>query len=164
MTAMQASEGFIPFVQKLERSSWQHTYMFFIIRTIQSDVNYQLVRCFSYIQDASYGERFLNFVGPDGFTTLSTGVFCWLINIRPGYLVFRQGDTCTIEPYMSSRLARKFGYDQLYVGNPNTGLRFRENLFEAARAWYFNVAGGAGATFSLPQRTPNSYTSLSFCT
>jgi len=29
----------------------------------------------------------------DWFTTLSTGVFCWLINIQPGFLVFCQGDT-----------------------------------------------------------------------
>ena len=119
--------------------------MFFIRRTIQSDFNYQLVRCFSDIQDTLYGDRFLDFTGPDGFTTLSTGVFCWLINIRPWYLIFRQGNTCTIKPYLPSRFAR-LGYDQLYVGNPNTILRFSENLFEGARAWYFHVAGGTGAT------------------
>ena len=28
---------------------------------------------------------------------------------------------------------------------------------------YFNVAKGTGATLSLPQRTPNSYTTLGFC-
>jgi len=134
--------------------------MFFIRRTIQSDFNYQLVRCFSDIQDTLYGDRFLDFTGPDGFTTLSTGVFCWLINIRPWYLIFRQGNTCTIKPYLPSRFAR-LGYDQLYVGNPNTILRFSENLFEGARAWYFHVAGGTRATF-IPQRTPHSYTSLSF--
>jgi len=150
MTMMQASDGFVPFVQKLERSSWQHTYMFFIRRTIQSDVNYHLVRCFPDIEDAYYGERSLDFASPYGFTTLSTGVFCWLINIQPGYLVFCQDDTCTIKPYMPSRFARQFGYDQLYVGNPNTGLRFSGNLFEGTRAWYFNVVGGTGATFSLP--------------
>ena len=40
VTAMQALKGFIPFMQKLERSNWQHTYMFFSRRTIQSAVNY----------------------------------------------------------------------------------------------------------------------------
>ena len=34
----------------------------------------------------------------------------------------------------------------------------------SAWAWYFHVAGGTGAIFNLPQRPPNAYTSLSFCT
>jgi len=69
-----------------------------------------------------------------------------------------------IEPYMPSHFARQFGYDQLYVGNPNTGLYFSGNLFEGARAWYYSVAGGTRAVFSLPHRTPNYYMSLGFCT
>ena len=81
-----------------------------------------------------------------------------------GYLIFRQGDSCTIEPYVPSHFARQFGYDQLYVGNPNTGLRFSGNLFEGARAWYYSVAGGTRAVFNLPHRTPNCHTSLGFCT
>ena len=138
--------------------------MFYIKRTIQSDFNYQLVRCFPDILNTSYGDHFLDFVGPDGFATLSTGVFYWLVNIRPGYLIFRQGNTCMIEPYLPRQFARQFGYNQLYVGNPNTGLHFSNNLSEGAWAWYFHVARGTGATFSLPQRSPNSYTMLSFCT
>jgi len=31
---------------------------------------------------------------------------------------------------MPSQFARQFGYDQLYVGNPNSGLRFSDNLYE----------------------------------
>ena len=50
------------------------------------------------------------------------------------------------------------------MGNLNTGFCFSGNLFEGARVWYFHVAGGMGATFSLPQPSPNLYTSLSFCT
>ena len=34
MTVVPVSEGFVPLVQKLEHSNWQHTYMFFIRRTI----------------------------------------------------------------------------------------------------------------------------------
>jgi len=45
-------------------------------------------QCFHKIHYASYGERFLDFADPDGFTTLSFGIFWWLINIRPEYLVF----------------------------------------------------------------------------
>ena len=65
---------------------------------------------------------------------------------------------------MPSRFARQFGYDQLYVGNPNTDLSFSGNLFEGARTWYYSVTGGTKAIFSLSHKTPNCYTSLSFCT
>ena len=65
---------------------------------------------------------------------------------------------------MPSRFARQFGYDQLYIGNPNADLSFSGNLFEGARAWYYSMAGGTKAIFSLPHKTPNCYTSLSFCT
>jgi len=106
MTTAYTSGDFVPFLQKLERSTWQHAYIIYIRRVIQSDLNYQLVRCLPDIQDRSYGDQFLDIAEPDGYTTLSTGVFCWLMSIRPGYLVFRQGDTCTIEPYLPSRFAR----------------------------------------------------------
>ena len=43
---------------------------------------------------------------------------------------------------MPNRFARQFGYDQLYVGNPNAKLSFSGNLFEGAWAWYYSVAGG----------------------
>jgi len=36
-------------------------------------------------------------------------------------------------------------------------------LYEGAREWYFNVVKGTEARFKLPQKTPNSYTSLGFC-
>ena len=29
--------------------------------------------------------------------------------------------------------------------------------------WYFNVVGGSEERYNLPQKTPNSYTSLGFC-
>ena len=65
---------------------------------------------------------------------------------------------------MPSRFARQFGYDHLDVGNSTTGLRFRGNLFEDARAWYYSAAGGTEAIFSLLYKTPNCYTNLNFCT
>jgi len=64
---------------------------------------------------------------------------------------------------MPCRFTRQFGYDQLYVGNPNPNLRFCGNLFEGARAWYYSIAGGTGAIFTLPHKTPNSYANLGFC-
>jgi len=121
----------------------------------------QLDRCFLEIFGASYGDKFADLAGPDDFTRLQSGVFWWLINIRPGYLIFQQGDSCTIMP---SPFAQQFNYDQLYIGNPNSGLRFSGNLFEGAWVWYYSVAGGTRAIFSLPHRTPNCYASLGFCT
>jgi len=49
-----------------------------------------------------------------------------------------------IEHYLPSHFARKFGYDQLYIGNPNTVLRFSDNLFKGAWAWYYSVLRGQG--------------------
>ena len=37
-------------------------------------------------------------------------------------------------------------------------------MCEGARAWYFNVVGDTGSILSLPQRMPNSYTTLGYCT
>jgi len=127
-------------------------------------MNYDLFRCFSDFPWATYGERFIDLPSSDGFTSLSIGVFCWLMNIWPGYLVFRQGNICSIEPYMPSRFTHQFGYDQLYVGNQNIGLHFSWNLYEGAQPWYYFVTGCTSVTFSLPQKTPNFYTTLGFYT
>jgi len=35
------------------------------------------------------------------------------MSIRQGYLIFRQGDTYMIEPYLPSRFTHQFAYDQL---------------------------------------------------
>ena len=58
----------------------------------QYDV-YSLFCCFPYIRDAGYGEEFKD-VG-DGQTSLSRGVFEWLVSIRPSHLVYRSEDTAT---------------------------------------------------------------------
>src|SRR4051812_34416107 len=58
--------------------------------------------------------------------------FTWLLNVRPGYHLFRREMECWIEPYTPSRFARQFGYDQLYVGNPNSDLAARGTLLEGA--------------------------------
>ena len=74
-----------------------------------------------------------------------------------------RGNVCTIEPYLPDRFARQFGYDQLYACNLNVGLHFSDNMYEGARAWYFNVAGGIEARFNRSQKILNSYASLGFC-
>jgi len=45
MSAAYTSGDFVPFLQKLERSTWQHAYIFYIRRAIQIDSYYQLVQC-----------------------------------------------------------------------------------------------------------------------
>jgi hypothetical protein len=83
-----SDEGFIPFVQRLENSSWNAGYMGAIRKIVQSSMNYQIYRCFPEM-DSQYGDQHADIAGPDGFTKLDSSIFWWLINIRPGYLVFR---------------------------------------------------------------------------
>ena len=104
----------------------------------------------------------MDLAGEDGSTMLAPGPFTWLLNIRPGYHLFRREIECWIEPYTHSRFARQFGYDQLYVGNPNSDLTARGTLLEGARAWFYSVAGGTGVTFSLPSLQPKLLCSLNF--
>jgi len=125
----------------------------------QYDV-YSLFRCFPYIRDAGYDEEFKD-VGY-GQTSLSRGVFEWLVGIRPSSGV-QERDTCYLEPYVPSRFARQFGYDQLYVGNPNTSLAFMGSLIGGARTWWFYIAGCTEARLCMPLRTPNLQTTLEFC-
>ena len=119
---------------------------------------YSLFLCFPYIHDAGYGEEFKD-VG-ERQTSLSQGVFEWLVSIRPSHLLYRSGDTCYLKPYVRSRFARQFGYDQLYVGNSNSSLAFMGSLIDGARAWRFYIAGCTEARLCMPLRTLNLQTTL----
>lgn len=77
----------------------------------------------------------------------SLGLFLWLMNIRPGYMVLTLNNNIIIEPYMPSCFARQSCYDQLYVGNPNLGLQPGGRLLDTARAWFYNVNGCTGTKF-----------------
>ena len=72
--------------------------------------------------DITYGKEFRE-VG-DERTILGECTFMWLVSIKPSYLVYRCGDD--LEPYLPCRFARQFGYDELYIGNPNPRLRCME--------------------------------------
>ena len=63
-----------------------------------------------------------------------------LVSIQPSHLVYKSGDTCNLEPYVPGRFARQFGYDQLFVGNPNINLAFMGILIDGARAWRYFIA------------------------
>ena len=100
---------------------------------------YNLYRCFPSILGAGYGEEFFD-IG-DGRSSLVQGVFKWLVSIRPSHLVYRCGDICYLESYIPSHFTRQFGYDQLYVGNPNPRLAFMGSLIDGARAWRHFIVG-----------------------
>ena len=70
---------------------------------------------------------------------------------------------CYLEPYTPSRFARQFGYDQLYVGNPNHHLGYAGSLSDGARAWKYFVTRCTGACFCMPLRVPNLVMSMGFC-
>src|SRR5436190_5972216 len=68
------------------------------------------------------GGSFVDLAGDNGSTMLVPEPFTWLLNIRPGYHLFRREMECWIESYTPSWFARQFEYDQLYVGNPKSEL------------------------------------------
>ena len=126
-------------LRRFEGSSWLWTYVTAVRKLLCRFDVYSLFRCFPYIRDTGYGKEFKD-VG-DGKTSLSQGIFEWLVSIRPSHLVYRSWDTCYLEPYVPSRFSRQFRYDQLYVGNLNTNLAFMGSLIDGARAWRFFIAG-----------------------
>jgi len=72
-----------------------------------------------------------------GYLHWGQGIFKWLVSIRSSHLIYRFGDVCYLEPYVPSRFARQFGYDQLYVGNPNSRLAFMGRLINGAWSWRY---------------------------
>ena len=126
-------------LRRFEGCSWSKTYVATVRKLLCRQDVYSLFRCFLYIRDAGYGDEFKD-VG-EGRTSLSRGIFEWLVSIRPSHLLYRSGDTCYLEPYVPSQFARQFGYDQLYVGNPNSSLAFMGSLIDGARAWRFFIVG-----------------------
>lgn len=112
----------------------------------------------------NHEDGFQDIWGPNGSTTMSLGCFWWLINIHLGHLVYHEGMTCHMEPYLPNRFAHQFDYSHLYVENPNLNLSFQGNLFDGARAWYDFCIGDTGVQFFLPHKTPTSYLSQGFYT
>ena len=49
-------------------------------------------------------------------------------------IVYRCGDICYLELYVPSHFACQFGYDELYIGNPNPYLAFMGSLIDGASA------------------------------
>jgi len=148
-------------LRRFEGCSWLKTYVAEARKLVRRYDVYSLFRCFSRIRGADYDEEFKD--AGEEQSSLSRGVFEWLVSIRPSHLLYRSGDTCYLEPYVPSRFARQFGYDQLYVGNPNLDLAFMGSLIDGARAWRFFTARGTGARLRTPLRNPNLQMTLCFC-
>ena len=88
-----------------------------VVRRLIERQDYSFFRCFPYIPGIEYGEKFQD--NEDNHSSLGLGTFKWLVSIRLSHLVYRCSDDCYLEPYL---LARQFGYDQVYVSNPNPRL------------------------------------------
>ena len=96
-------------LRRFEGCLWSRTYVAGVRKLLCRHDVYSLFQYFSYIRHAGYGEEFKD-VG-EGQTSLSRGVFEWLVNIRPSHLLYRSRDTCYLEPYVSSWFAHQFRYD-----------------------------------------------------
>jgi len=81
-----------------EGSSWKRIYVAGVLKLLCHHDAYSLYRCYPYIRDTSYSEEFKDV--RDGITSLSRGVFEWLVSIRPSHLVYQSGDICYLEPYV----------------------------------------------------------------
>ena len=71
-------------LRRFEGSSWPRIYVAAVRKLLCGHDVYSLFQCFSYIHVAGYGEEFKD-VG-DGKTSLSRGIFEWLVSIRPSHL------------------------------------------------------------------------------
>ena len=85
---------------RFEGYSWLLTYVAAICKLLCRYDVYSLFWCFLYIHDAGYGEEVKDV--EDGQTSLSWGIFEWLVSTRPSHLMYRSGDTCYLEPYVPS--------------------------------------------------------------
>ena len=66
--------------RRFEGCSWSKTYVAAVRKLLCRHDVYSLFRCFPYIRDAGYGKEFKD-VG-EGQTSLSRGIFEWLVSIR----------------------------------------------------------------------------------
>ncbi|XP_020242540.1 uncharacterized protein LOC109820755 [Asparagus officinalis] len=150
MSAPSIVDAPVPFVQLLERSRWLGKIFSDVQRELRVRKSWEFFKCFPRFS-GRYGDVLIDEEKPrTNRTALDVGCFRWLVNIRVGYLVLRVKNRCHIEPYLPSRFARQFGYDQLYVGNPSRGLKIEGGLIDGVRAWLWTMVGCTGAQFALP--------------
>lgn len=136
------------FLYRYRLSKWAYTILFQTRRALNIGNNWSFYCATPDVATEHHGSSFI-----DKGTTiskLSSGVFAWLMFIRPSHLIYRNGNNCTFEPYLPSHFVRQFGYDQLYVGNATPGLGNSGGLIDGVRGWRYFIMGYTGATFTLP--------------
>ncbi|ONK80915.1 uncharacterized protein A4U43_C01F23170 [Asparagus officinalis] len=140
----------LPFLQIIENCKWKGRGFADVRKQFQNHKCWVFPTCFPQFS-GQYGDSLIDVEKPGtGQTFLDSGCFDWLVNIRSGYVIFRVQNRCYIEPYLPCRFAHQFGYDQIYVRNPNQQLRTRGGLVDGARAWLWNITGCTSAKFNLP--------------
>src|SRR5436853_6654672 len=104
MTARRGPEANAPFLQRLEASTWVHSYLP-KIRGILSFGQHYRVFCRS-ADVPGLREQYHDVSSKAGIdTSVPREAFYWLLNVRPGYLVYISGRTPVLEPYTPSLFA-----------------------------------------------------------
>jgi len=80
---------------------WMRTYIAGVRKLIHHYDAYNLYRYIPSIPGTGYGKEFYDV--RDERSSLGQGVFKWLVNIQPSYLVYRYGDICYPKSYIPSR-------------------------------------------------------------
>src|SRR5438270_505676 len=132
MTPMPSLDLATLFAGRVAECSWTTSQRLEIRQLLSRPENYQLYRCPPLFDETTDDGSFVDLAGHNGSTLLAPGPFTWLLNICPGYHLFRWEMECWIEPYTPLRFTRQFGFDQLFVGNPNSDLTVRGTLLEGA--------------------------------
>ena len=94
-------------LRRFEGCSWSQTYVAAVRKLLCRHDVYSLFQCFPYIRDVGYDEEFKD-VG-EWRTSLSQGVFEWLVSIRPSHLLYRSGAPITWSPMFRVGLPASLG-------------------------------------------------------
>lgn len=84
--------------------------------------------------------------------------------IHPSHLLYRSENSCELESYAPSRFGQQSGYDQLYIGSPNTTLGVSGSFVDGTRAWRHFVKGCTDTSFYLPVEYPKLQMTMSSVT
>lgn len=94
----------VPFVRWLEELNWTNDYLFNIRRILLNIHAYEVFCCLASFPSAELGEAYEDVSSADDerLIALSLGLFLWLMNICPRYMVLIIDKGIIVEPYMPS--------------------------------------------------------------
>lgn len=94
------------------------------------------------------GDTLVDATGKNGMTRLGPQYFCWLCDIRAGYHVSKDWETCRIET--SCRIDLLISLVMTVIGGESKSkLNIQLSLLAGARACYYSIAGAPGHLLSL---------------